>query len=158
MNDQSEPLYAIGAAARMLGVSVATLRLYERRGLILARKSAGNQRLYSPSDIERIQCIRSAINDHKISIEGIRRIQSMVPCWATVQCPVEQRKACPAFTDSNAGCWTYRHTANVCVERDCLHCRVYLAAGDCTGIKSLLHHHPDHMIDMTTHRAKDHQE
>lgn len=148
-NDKSEmPLYSIGTAARMLGVSVQTLRLYERRGLILAQKSSGNQRLYSPSDIERLKCIRTSINKHKISIEGIRRIQSMVPCWENVQCPMEQRLECPAFISSDAGCWTYNHKTNVCAGRDCLHCKVYLLAGDCERIKSLVHHQPSRLSDM----------
>lgn len=145
-------LYSIGTVARMLGVSVATLRMYERRGLILAQKSEGNQRLYSTSDVERLKCIRTAINEHKISIEGIRRIQSMIPCWANVQCPMEQRAICPAFTDSEAGCWTYKHKTNVCAGRNCLECRVYLLSGDCVNIKSLLHHTPDLLAESSTSR------
>jgi hypothetical protein len=35
---------------------------------------------------------------------------------------------------------------------------VYLLAGDCTGIKSLLHHHPDESTDLTLHPSKDPQE
>ena len=149
-NDNKEtPLYSIGTVARMLGVSVQTLRLYERRGLILVHKSGGNQRLYSHSDIERLKCIRTAISKHKISIEGIRRMQAMVPCWENVQCPMRQRMACPAFTASDAGCWTYKHKTNVCAGRDCLHCRVYLLSGDCEQIKSLVHHQPNRLSDTT---------
>lgn len=149
-NDNKEtPLFSIGTVARMLGVSVQTLRLYERRGLILAQKSSGNQRLYSESDVERLKCIRASISKHKISIEGIRRIQSMVPCWENVQCPMEQRMACPAFIASDAGCWTYKHKTNVCAGRDCRHCKVYLLAGDCEKIKSLVHHQPSRLSDTT---------
>jgi MerR family transcriptional regulator/heat shock protein HspR len=149
-NDYIEtPLHSIGSVARMLGVSVQTLRMYERRGLILARKSAGNQRLYSQSDIERLKCIRMSVSKHKISIEGIRRIQSMVPCWENVQCPPEQRSACPAFVASDAGCWTYKHEANVCAGRECLNCNVYLLAGDCEQIKSLVHHKSSHSPNTT---------
>jgi MerR family transcriptional regulator, heat shock protein HspR len=145
--DYLTPLYAIGTVARLLGVSEQTLRMYERRGLILAHKTAGNQRLYSESDIERLKCIRTAINSHKISIEGIRRIQSMVPCWENVQCPIEQRLACPAYTEANAGCWTYRHEANACVGRDCIRCKVYLLAGNCEQIKSLVHQQPHRLAE-----------
>lgn len=142
-------LEPIGSVARILGVSVQTLRMYERRGLILAQKSAGNQRLYSQSDIERLKCIRTSITKHKISIEGIRRIQSMIPCWENVQCPMEQRTQCPAYVGSDAGCWTYEHKKNDCADRDCQHCKVYLLAGDCEQIKSLVHHHPSRLAETT---------
>ena len=152
-NDQT-PLYTIGTVARMLEVSVQTLRLYERRGLILTYKTEGNQRLYSKSDIERLKCIRAAIGDHKISIEGIRRIQSMVPCWENVLCPMDQRVWCPAYAASDAGCWTYEHKSNVCAGRDCLHCKVYLVSGDCGNIKSLVHHQPNILSDTTDLKQK----
>jgi len=148
-NDILTPQYSIGTVARMIGVSVFTLRMYERRGLILTQKSKGKQRLYSKSDVERLKCIRTSISKHKISIEGIRRIQSMVPCWENVQCPMEQRMTCPAFIASDAGCWTYKHKTNVCAGRDCLHCKVYLLAGDCEQIKSLVHHQPSRLCDTT---------
>ena len=152
------PIFPIGMVAEKLGISVEVIRLYERKGLILSTKSQGNQRLFSPSDIERIQCIRTAINVHKISIEGIRRIQSMVPCWENVQCPMEQRLACPAYAASDAGCWTYKHETNVCAGRECLNCKVYLLAGDCEKIKSLVHHQPSRLSDTTNVPEKESKE
>ena len=122
----------------MLDVSVETIRLYERRGLILAEKSKGNQRLYSDADIERLRCIRMAINDHKISIEGIRRLHSMIPCWTHVQCPESDREKCPAYMVAEAGCWTYAHQGNACHGRTCRTCPVYLQSADCGKIKALI--------------------
>ena len=55
------PIYSIGTVARMLGISVFTLRMYEREGLLIAHKADSNQRRYSASDVERLQCIRRAI-------------------------------------------------------------------------------------------------
>jgi MerR family transcriptional regulator, heat shock protein HspR len=140
MKKHDTPILPIGRAAEKLGVSVETIRLYERKGLILTTKTDGNQRLFSQSDLERIRCIRIAINEHKISIEGIRRIQSFVPCWEHIQCPPEQRTKCSAYHRSDAGCWTYRHKQNNCADRDCRDCRVYQLSGDCEKIKSLVHH------------------
>jgi MerR family transcriptional regulator, heat shock protein HspR len=140
--DNKKPTYSIGAVAKRLEVSVETIRLYERKGLILAAKSQGNQRLFSDSDIERIQCIRTAINEHKISIEGIRRIQSLVPCWEHTRCSLVQREQCPAYRRPDAGCWTYQHKHNECADRDCMSCKVYLLSGDCEKIKSLIYHEP----------------
>ena len=132
------PVYSIGAVARMLEVSVETLRLYDRKGLIIVHKSRGNQREYTPSDVERLRCIRSAINEHKISIEGIRHIHSMIPCWEYASCPVEQRLTCPAYNTPEAGCWTYKHEDNACRGKDCKACDVYLLSSDCNAVKQMI--------------------
>ncbi len=137
--DKEKAIYTIATAASMIGVSVETLRLYERRGLILIEKSKGNQRLYSESDIERLECIRRAINEHKISIEGIRRMQAMIPCWEYVQCSTEQRNVCPAYNRPDAGCWTYTHRRNACKDRECKTCTVYQLSANCEKIKAAIH-------------------
>ena len=129
------PVYSIGTVARMLGISVQSLRMYEAEGLLLVHKSAGGQRIYSPADVERLECIRKAITEEKISIQGIRRMQSLVPCWQIVQCPPDQRAACPAFKEHEAGCWIYRHEDNACAVRDCRECSVYRMATNCSDIK-----------------------
>ena len=136
--EKNIPRFTIATVARRLRVSVETLRLYDRKGLILVHKSEGNQRRYSESDVERLECIRTAINEHKISIEGIRHIHSMVPCWKYVQCPMEQRLACPAYNTPEAGCWTYTHQDNACKGRDCRDCRVYQLSSDCKTIKNVI--------------------
>lgn len=139
-NLNDKPIYSIGTVARILNVSVETIRLYERKGLILASRSEGQQRLYSESDVERLRCIRTAISDHKISIEGIRRIQSMIPCWEHIHCSEQERNACPAYYRSQAGCWTHRHEGNVCAERSCRECNVYRLSSECDKVKELIQH------------------
>ena len=69
-----EPIYPIRTAAKLLNISVHTLRMYEKENLILPFKKSTNHRLYSKSDIERIECIRNAIKEDKISINGIKFI------------------------------------------------------------------------------------
>ena len=78
---KEEPIYPIRIAAKLLNISVHTLRMYEKEDLILPYKKSSNHRLYSRNDIDRINCIRSAINDSKISINGIKTIYAMMPCW-----------------------------------------------------------------------------
>jgi MerR family transcriptional regulator, heat shock protein HspR len=131
-------IYSIGEVARMLDVSVQTLRLYEERGLVLIQKSAGNQRIYTQDDIERIRCIRTAINEQKISMEGIRRIHSLIPCWEAINCPSKKRIECPAYISHHAGCWTYDHKKSDCATRDCRTCKVYQISSDCGNIKKLI--------------------
>lgn len=155
--------YSIGEVAATLGISVETIRAYDRLGLIIISKSEKGRRIFSGTDLDRLKCIRSAINEHKISIEGIRRMQSLVPCWSHIQCPENQRKECPAFLRSSGGCWTYaaswqvsrraawhsahqentnerdRHSNNECAGLECKDCKVYQLSGTCESIKSLIY-------------------
>ncbi|HUI09244.1 MAG TPA: MerR family transcriptional regulator [Bacteroidota bacterium] len=133
-----KPVYSIGTVARLLEVSVQTLRLYESEGLILPHKSAGGQRLYTEADVHRLECIRRAITEEKVGIAGIRRMHSLIPCWQFVHCTDEERRHCPAYTDHDGGCWTYRHAGNPCEGRECRSCEVYRMATSCAGIKQLI--------------------
>ena len=138
MNISTEQNYTIGTAARLLGISVHTMRMYEKEGLILPFKSNGNQRRYSEMDLERIRCIRKAINEDKIGIEGIRRMLALIPCWAIVNCTSQDRKNCEAFNSYTKPCWTYKHKNNFCEGQDCFKCDVYNSFADCASIKTKL--------------------
>ncbi len=136
--DRKKPLYSIGTVARILNVAVQTLRMYEREGLIVPSKSPGNQRLYSEADVERLRCIRRAITEDKIGIEGLRRLHSLIPCWDIIKCSQTDRRNCSAFRGHEGGCWTHLHTRNVCASRDCRVCPVYELAVDCGDIKETI--------------------
>ena len=139
MKNPDTPIYSIGTAARMLGISVQTLRMYENEGLIIIYKTPGNQRLYSDSDIERIECIRRAINEEKISIEGIKRLHSMIPCWNIVHCTDEERKALFSFRAHTGGCWTHKEEHSLCSNRECRLCEVYKISNNCEQIKNQIY-------------------
>ena len=52
-----------GAAARMAGIPVATLRVWERRyGVVGPARAASGQRLYSPLDVERLVLIKQLVD------------------------------------------------------------------------------------------------
>ncbi len=130
------PIYPIRTAAKMLGISVYTLRMYERAGLILPFQKESSHRLYSDTDIERLKCIRRAINEEKISIAGIQRIQALIPCWEIVQCSQRDRNQCEAFRNHTQACWTFNHLKNKCKKRNCRSCPVYKEFIDCSKIKN----------------------
>ncbi|MFA5831895.1 MAG: MerR family transcriptional regulator [Bacteroidota bacterium] len=132
------PLFSIGTAARILDVSVQTLRLYESEGLLVIHKTKGNQRLYSQADIDRIACIRTAINEEKISIGGMKRIHGMIPCWDIIKCSHDERSHCPVFQNHTGGCWTMEHTKSVCAKKECRLCEVYKLSSSCGEIKELI--------------------
>ncbi len=133
-----EPIFTISAAAKLLSVSVHTLRMYERKGLFIAFKENSHQRLFSKADIERIECIRRTINELKISINGIKTIYSLIPCWTIFKCSKEEREKCVAFNSYNEPCWCYNHPENVCEKQDCRDCEIYKKYSDCSKIKVLL--------------------
>lgn len=133
--DKSTPVFTISTAASMLGISVHTLRMYEREGLILPHKKVSNHRLYSQNDIERLTCLRNAIRDKKYSISAIKALYSMIPCWAIVKCSLEDKEACPAYLNGTKPCWTYKHLDNMCDELPCQACEVYSTL-TCEDIKS----------------------
>jgi DNA-binding transcriptional MerR regulator len=50
----------IGEVARRLGISAAALRLYEKRGLLNATRTASGYRQYSCEDLHRARLVRRA--------------------------------------------------------------------------------------------------
>lgn len=139
MNEETfKPKYPIREAARILNVSVHTLRKYEKEGLILPYQKETGHRLYSDSDIERLKCIRTAINDKKISIAGIRSMLSLIPCWEIVCCTEHDRFNCQAYAEAKKPCWTYNHINNLCASIECVKCEVYLSFQDCTTVKDAI--------------------
>jgi len=136
--EKNTPIYPIRTAAQLLGISISTLRMYEKEGLIIPHKTEGNQRIYSEADLERLRCIRHAINETKISINGIKSIYSLIPCWEIVKCSKEDRKNCVAFESHEQPCWTLKRTDTVCAKRDCRECEVYTEYSQCGAVKDLI--------------------
>ena len=135
---KDEPIFPIRTAAKLLNISIPTLRMYEKEGLIIPFKSAGNQRLYSYSDIIRIERIRNDINENKISINGLRAIASLVPCWQIKNCSDDERNNCKAFNEQLKPCWLYKHSDNICELNDCRDCDVYMYNSDFEKIRATI--------------------
>lgn len=55
MAETSGDMLPIGDTARMLGVSVDTIRRWEREGKITGSRTLGNQRRFPASEVERIR-------------------------------------------------------------------------------------------------------
>jgi MerR family transcriptional regulator/heat shock protein HspR len=135
-NDQ--PSYPIRTAAKLLNISVHTLRMYEKENLIIPFKKSTSHRLYSQYDIDRIKCIRQAINELKISINGIKAIYSLMPCWEVKKCSAEERNNCEAYFNHEEPCWAVKNRDSICSIQDCRHCNVYKDYGDCGAIKNFI--------------------
>ncbi len=59
MTTATSELLATSEAARLLGVAADTVRLWERRGLLPAERTAGGIRLFRLEDVERLATERA---------------------------------------------------------------------------------------------------
>lgn len=75
--DRERPLYMISVAAELAGMHPQTLRIYERKELIKPKRSAGNTRLYSDADIERLRLIQQLTQEEGINLAGVERIMQL---------------------------------------------------------------------------------
>jgi MerR family transcriptional regulator/heat shock protein HspR len=69
--------YTISAVADQYDVHPQTLRLYEREGLLKPSRSEGNTRLYTDSDLERLELILSLTRDLGVNLAGVEIILNM---------------------------------------------------------------------------------
>lgn len=72
-----DPIYVISIAARLVGMHQQTLRYYERAGFIEPRRTAGNIRMYSNSDINRIRTAQRLIDELGVNLAGVDIILRM---------------------------------------------------------------------------------
>lgn len=76
-HSHDEPLYVISVAARMVNLHPQTLRTYEEMGLVKPARSAGNVRLYSIADIERVRQIQRLTDELGVNLAGVEVIFHM---------------------------------------------------------------------------------
>jgi MerR family transcriptional regulator/heat shock protein HspR len=68
------PRYMISVAAEIVGMHPQTLRLYEQKGLVQPKRTAGNTRLYSDADVERLQLIQRLTTDLGLNLAGVELV------------------------------------------------------------------------------------
>ncbi|WP_350353262.1 MerR family transcriptional regulator [Microbacterium sp. A8/3-1] len=73
---QERPVYTMGIAAELLDLPPATLRLYERKGLIEPARTDGGTRRYSANDIDRMRRIADLQTDG-VNLAGIGKVMGL---------------------------------------------------------------------------------
>jgi MerR family transcriptional regulator/heat shock protein HspR len=73
---RATPVYTIGAASRLTGIPIWTLRWIEKHGLLRPGRTTGRQRLYSDSEMELLREVRGLM-EQKVNLAGIRVILRM---------------------------------------------------------------------------------
>jgi len=88
MKSRDEPIYTISIAARLVRplrgadssarpLHAQTLRTYEREGLVKPQR-VGRNRLYSDSDIDRLQQIQHLTHDRGVNLAGVEIILELM--------------------------------------------------------------------------------
>lgn len=91
-----EPVYTIGVTANMLNVCQATLRIWERKGLIKPSR-IGKNRFFSRQDLDQLQYIHDLLQKKHINIQGVKSIITTTKCWELKKCVEKERVVCPVF-------------------------------------------------------------
>ena len=66
--------YMISVAAELVGMHQQILRLYEAKGLVRPKRTAGNTRLYSEADLERLRVIQRLTTDLGLNLAGVEHV------------------------------------------------------------------------------------
>src|ERR1700685_2454693 len=87
---KSKAGYMISAVAEIYNLHPQTLRLYERVGLLTPSRSQGNTRLYTDSDLERLEVILNLTRELGVNLAGIEIILNMRDKMAEMQSEEEE--------------------------------------------------------------------
>ena len=71
------PRYMISIAADLVGMHPQTLRIYEDKGLIRPKRTAGNTRIYSDADVDRLRLIQQLTSEVGLNLAGVERVLRM---------------------------------------------------------------------------------
>jgi MerR family transcriptional regulator, heat shock protein HspR len=74
VTEQERPRYMISVAAEIVGMHPQTLRIYEAKGLVRPRRTAGNTRLYSELDLERLRLIQRLTTELGLNLAGVETV------------------------------------------------------------------------------------
>jgi len=84
------PRYMISIAAELVGMHPQTLRIYEQKGLVRPKRTAGNTRLYSEADLERLRTIQRLTTEFGLNLAGVELVLRMEDQLQRVQARMER--------------------------------------------------------------------
>lgn len=88
--DKGKPLFMISVVAELLDIHPQTLRLYEREGLVVPKRTDGNTRLYSQEDIEKLRRVLRLTRELGVNLAGVQVILGMREKMEQMQEAMEQ--------------------------------------------------------------------
>jgi MerR family transcriptional regulator, heat shock protein HspR len=91
-HSQDEPVYYISVAARLISAHPQTLRMYERAGLVMPRRTPQGLRLYSERDVERLRQIQRLTQELGVNLAGVDVVLKLLDRISDLQAEVERLK------------------------------------------------------------------
>ncbi len=98
---RTRAVYVISVAAELAGMHPQTLRIYERRGLVLPARTQGGNRRYSDEDIEILRRI-AELADQGLNLEGIKRVMALEAENAHLRSELEGARSLAANASADA--------------------------------------------------------
>jgi MerR family transcriptional regulator/heat shock protein HspR len=84
------PIYMISIAAELVGMHPQTLRIYESKGLVRPKRTAGNTRLYSERDVERLRVIQRLTTELGLNLSGVELVLKLEDQLQRMQARVDR--------------------------------------------------------------------
>jgi len=84
------PRYMISVAAELVGMHPQTLRMYEQKGLVRPGRTAGNTRLYSEADLERLRLIQRLTTELGLNLAGVEAVLGLEEQLQRMQARMER--------------------------------------------------------------------
>lgn len=90
LDDRCRPLFMISVAAELAEMHPQTLRMYERRGLIMPNRSSKQTRLYSMEDVDRLRYIQRLTGELGMNLAGVERVLELETALEELESRVRQ--------------------------------------------------------------------
>ena len=84
------PRYMISIAAELVGMHPQTLRIYEQKGLVRPKRTAGNTRLYSDADLDRLRTVQRLTTELGLNLAGVELVLRMEDQLQRMQSRIER--------------------------------------------------------------------
>src|SRR5919204_3507 len=93
------PRYMISVAAELVGMHPQTLRMYEQKGLVRTKRTAGNTRLYSEADLERLRLIQKLTTQLGLNLAGVEAVLDLEEQLQRMQVRLERLEHAKGLAD-----------------------------------------------------------
>lgn len=136
--ESTTPVFTLSTTSVLSGIPAHSIRQYIDRGLIIPFKKESSRNLFSQVDILRLKYIHKLLDEDGLNIAGIRRLLSIIPCWAIRKCSAKEREKCQAYFNESFPCWEASEKGKLCKNTNCRECEVYRIVENYTDVKSCL--------------------